>query len=333
MLSLLESKEEIAKAQQKLEVTVRRKFRGEAHKNIGFPGGTVFDANVSTDDNYWFYSSDCDSSDVPCPRRLNWFGLFRDDTTLHITVEINTTYEGRNDRLAGFFARDNETGLVYLLHSGRVGGGKKGVGKTAFLAWSNQRLIEAVDSFGDIREGVLVMPIEGKAACRSAIRYIDIIANFKQAVREGELDTPELQRRQRELGDFYAESRGRRKGRRSEKFDYLSRHGDIVDALYSWRSSTALPKGGRLVKDIKIDLGVATGRKLIEVFEVKTSTARSDIYAAIGQLLVHGVEDKCRRVMVLPHKEPIAPDLKDALQRLGIELLWFKLGEEKATIV
>jgi hypothetical protein len=333
MFSLIESKQEIAGEQRKLEATIRRAFRRRVVKNIGYPGGTTHNARVSTDDRYWFWSSDHDESKAPNPRRLNWFGLYRDDADLHISVEINTAYDGRNDQVAGFFARDNETGTVYLLHSGRVGGGKKGVGKSAFLAWSNQRLSNAVDSTGAVRAGVLVMPVEGTAAVRSAKRYIDAIADFKQAVRGGQVDTPEFQRRQQELEDFYAEARGRRKGRRSAEIDYLSRHGDVLDALHSWRRSSPLPDSARFVKNVLIDMGVAVGRDLIEVFEVKTSASRFDVYAAIGQLMVHGASDNCRRVVVLPYTEGIPRDLKDALDRLNIELLKFKLDEMSATIM
>ncbi len=333
MFSLIESKEEIAKAQRKLEAVIRRDFKTKAVKNIGYPGGTTQDTEVVTDGRYWYWSSDCNDQDIPNPRRLNWFGLFRDDADLQISVEINTAYEGRNDQVAGFFARDNDTGSIYLLHSGRVGGGTKGVGKAAFLAWSNQRPIDVVDSSGDIRKGVLVMPIEGVAASRSAVRYIDIIASFKQAVRAGDLDSPEFQSKKKELDDFFSESRGRRKGKRSGEIDYLSRHGEVVDALYFWRNSNQLPKGGRLVKNVLIDMGVAVADELVEVFEVKTSTARSDVYTAIGQLMVHGTSDKCRRVIVLPKSELLAFDLEDALERLKIQVLKFKLDEKAATIL
>lgn len=333
MFKFIESNEGIAKAQRKLEAAIRRDFKTKAVKNIGYPGGTTFNAKVFTDGRYWYWSSDHDGEDIKNPRRLNWFGLFRRDADLQISVEINTAYEGRNDLIAGFFARDNDTGSIYLMHSGRVGGGTKGVGKAAFLAWSNQRPIDVVDSSGGIREGVLVMPIEGIAASRSAIRYVDNIASFKKAVRAGDMASPDFQRKKKELADFFAESRGRRKGQRSGEIDYLSRHGEVVDALYSWRSSSTLPKNGRLVKNIRIDMGVAVGHELVEVFEVKTSTARPDVYTAIGQLMVHGSSDECRRVMVLAHKELIASDLKAALQRLNIELLRFKLDEKGATIV
>lgn len=333
MFTLIESKGEIAKVQRKLEATIRRDFRKKATRNIGYPGGTTFDAFVLTDGTYWYWSSDHNNKNVANPRRLNWFGLFKAEGGLQISVEINTAYEGRNDQVAGFFARDNDTGSIYLLHSGRVGGGTKGVGKSAFLAWSDQRPVDVVDSSGGVREGVLVMPIDGIAASRSAVRYVDIIARFKRAVRAGDIETPEFRRKKKELDDFYSEARGRRKGRRSAEIDYLSRHGDVVDALNSWRTSEPLPKGGRVVKSGLIDMGVAVGRNLVEVFEVKTSTARSDVYGAIGQLMVHGTAADCRRVIVLPHKEVIAADLKGALQRLSIELLKFELDEKKATIL
>lgn len=333
MFSLLESKEEIAEAQRKFEAAIRRDFKRTTVKNIGYPGGTNVKASVNHNGTYWFWSGSYDGLDVTNPRCLNWFGLFQNDADFQISVEINTPYEKKNNQIAGFFARNNDTGMIYLFHSGRVGGGTGGVGKAAFLAWSGEHLEEVVDSSGAIREGILVMPIEGIAASRSAIRYIDIIVRFKLAVRAGDLKKPDFLQKKKEYDDFYAEARGRRKGRRSAEIDYLSRHGDVVDALNVWRTLMLLPKDGRIVKNVLIDMGVAVGLELVEVFEVKTSTARSDIYGAIGQLMVHGTAIHCRRVIVLPHNELIADDLAATFERLKIELVKFELDEHKAIIV
>jgi len=49
--------------------------------------------------------------------------------------------------------------------------------------------------------------------------------------------------------------------------------------------------------------------------------------------MVHGLSDECRRVMVLPQREILAPGLEEALQRLNIELLRFTLDEKTVTIV
>lgn len=332
MFLLLESKDEISKAQRKLETTLAQAFPLRATKNIGYPAGTTYDAKVNTDETLWYWSADFRGSDVANPRRLNWFGAFTTGRDLQITVEINTSYAGRNDQVAGFFARDTETGSVYLMHSGRVGGGTKGVGKGAFLAWSDQRLVEAVDSEGNKREGIIVMPVEGSGASQSAARYIAQIARFKVAVRAGELGTAEFQKKQKDFEDFYAESRGRRRGRRSSKIDYLSRHGDVVDALYEWRLQAGLSRGQRLVKNVLIDLGCVSGQSLLEVYEVKTSATRPDLYTGIGQLLVHGSQDACRRTLVLPHHETIPADVQSALARMNIALLRFELTGTTAFI-
>jgi hypothetical protein len=333
MFSLIESKDEIAKVQRKLEKTICRDFKTKLIRDIGYPAGTLFQENVNTDGKYWYGSTDLKNRDVSIKRRLNWFGLLSSGSTaLSITVEINTVYEGHSKMAAGFFGRDNDTGAVYLFHSGRVGGGTPGVGKLAFLACSNLPLTEVACSNGDIREGIVVMPVEGLAATRSLIRYIDIVVKFKVAARKGVMNSPAIQKAIEDLEEFFSESHGRRKGKRSSIIDYLSRHGEVVDALKEWRNSKSLPRGGRIIKNQLLDMGVKVGNKLIEVYEVKTNTGRSAIYYAIGQLMVHGKSHKCRRVIVLPNNSPIAHDLKETFLRINIELLRFKLTKKFAAI-
>jgi hypothetical protein len=333
LYTIIESKEQVSRAQRQLEATLKQDFRLTAVKNIGHPGGTTLNAVVFTNREHWYWTSDLDRGNTKSPRQLNWYGLMRDGNALQIGVEINTLFEGHSQRLAGFFARDNATGAIYLLHSGRVGGGTKGVGQDAFLAWSNLPLKEVVDSAGRIRKAVLITPVKGRGAGRSVTQYIDTVVRFKGAVRSGELKTAEFQRKKRLFKDFYAEARGRRKGRRQEKFDYLTRHGEIVDALYKWRTLRALPSRGRIVKDVFIDMGIAVADKLVEVFEVKSGAERSSIYAAIGQLMVHGTSESCRRVIVLPHSDRLPEDIKESLARIGVELLRFRLDDKKVTIL
>jgi hypothetical protein len=333
MFVFLESETEIAEAHRQLKATLQREFSRTATKDIGYPGGRVRGAKVDTDGRYWFWTKDHGSRQTSNPRRLNWFGLYNERLGSAITVEINTPYEGRNDQTAGFFARNTNSGVIYLFHSGRVGGGTKGVGMSAFRAWSGEPLIEVFDSAGGSREGLVVMPVEGFAASRSAARYIDMITRFKKAARTGEIATPAFKRKQKQFEDFYAEARGRRTGTRSSDIDYISRHGEVVDSLRDWRRSSTMPKGARVVKNVFIDMGVEVRKKLVEVFEVKTSTARPVVYSALGQLLVHGTADNCRRVMVLPKGEALSGDLVEALGRLHVELMRFKLNKKGVTII
>src|SRR5436309_1681201 len=56
---------------------------------------------------------------------------------LSITCEINPPKIGIDRRCAGLFVKD-ERRNIFLAHSGKVGGGRAGIGKTAFLNhWGN----------------------------------------------------------------------------------------------------------------------------------------------------------------------------------------------------
>ena len=334
MFSLLESKEEIKNSQDKLEVTLKREFPHSDVRDIGYPSGRQTDAQICVyEESYWFWSGDYRGKGTP--RRQNWFGLMRPGV-LGITVETNVPCEGQSKYLAGYFARDSVSKSIYLMHSGKIGGGAKGVGKNAFLTSTSPQLIKVIDATGGIRLGVIVMPIEGNAASRSAISYIDTIALFRQEVRNKKLDYsgPIFERNKQKLKDFYAEARGRRKGKRPGEIDYISRHGDVVEALRKWREKKGMKETLRLVKDVYIDMGVANERnRLLEIYEVKTKATTQDVYCAIGQLLVHENPKECEKVLVLPITEKISPNLKETLERLNIDLLWFKLNKVSATIL
>ena len=159
------------------------------------------------------------------------------------------------------------------------------------------------------------------------------ILTLRVANGEIQIEGPDFQREMRILDDFYKEPRGRRTGYYPGEIDYISLHGDIVDALHDWRKEQKLRPRFRIVKNVFIDMGVEDGRgRLVELYEVKTSTARSDVYSALGQLMVHGPAS-CKKVIVLPEDENLAQDLMAALTRHEIALLRFKLDDEGATII
>ena len=336
MLQYLEAKGEIAHAQRKLQASLRKAFPQTVVRDIGYPGGRENAARVATDGRYWFWSNDRHARHGSTPRRLNWFGVLNDSPGMGITVEINVPYVGRDDNASGFFARDSDSGIVYLLHSGRVGGGTKGVGKNSFLTWAqlrNQPLWDVIDAAGKTRSGLIVTPVDQVTSAKPTIHYIDTVREFKSAVRSGEISAPKFQRQQREFQSYFSEGRGRRIGYRASRIDYISRHGEIVDALHAWRRSQLMPRGSRVVKNVLIDMGVAIGSRLVEVFEVKPKATRSDLYSALGQLFVHGHHVDCRSVIVLNKCEILPKDIDDALKALGIERVQFSLSKKTDTVL
>ena len=95
-------------------------------------------------------------------------------------------------------------------------------------------------------------------------------------------------------------------------------HRPVVHALIAH-----LP-GLRLGKD-KRDLFVAgrSGRALV-LFEVKTDTAASSMYTAIGQLMIYGLQDDPppRRVLVAP--SDVSESWRKELGKIGIEFLGYR---------
>ena len=192
-----------------------------------------------------------------------------------------------------------------------------------------------MDPNEDVRFGFVVVPIGASDPTRSARSYVDSIAAFKAAVKaeEVDLEDPDFRDRMQEFDDFYKEPRGRRTGYRPGEIDYISRHGEVVDALNAWRNARPLTRHRRIVKNVHIDLGVSDrANNLVEVYEVKTSSERSDVYTAIGQLMVHG-SNRCKKLLLLPKGGGLPPDLADALQRNKIELLRFTLNKRGAKIL
>ena len=333
MYQLLEGKSAINKAQRLLEATLRREFTERETKDIGWPSDRRVGARVFGNGRFWYWTTRHDEGSKSA-RYLNWFGLYNSRPGVGISAEINTPLTGRNGRLAGFFARDTSSGRTYLFHSGGVGGGAKGVGRTRFLAWSNNELQEVVDSGGGVRHGVRVMPVDGLDATRSAIAYLENVVEFKQAVRDGRTSNPSVLQREKELRAYIKESTGRRKWlRRTRVIDYVSRHGDVVDALKAWRESRPLHRNSEVTNTRLIDLGVHANAKFSEVYEVKTSAGRTDVYTAIGQLAVHASVPGCQRVICLPADDELLPELRGALSRLGIGLLLYRIRKTSVSIL
>jgi hypothetical protein len=106
---------------------------------LGFHGGAL-EADVFWHPEYqiWAATQELDN------RYWCGFGLEPPGQLMGIACEINIPYEGINRRVAGALGR-TESQAVYLLHSGKVGGGKPGIGKSAFLAYYGRRPLAAVE--------------------------------------------------------------------------------------------------------------------------------------------------------------------------------------------
>ena len=187
MLTQLTRRRDIKKAQSDLVDLMRKEFHGEQVRDIAFPPGGRFGVEVWTSRNYWYRADDTFERTDTTPRFMNWFGL-DSPGRLRITVEVSVVPQGIDRRVRGFFARDDSTGALCLMHTGDVRGGRAGVGGRAFRAWYGQRRDEVSEPDGRVRLGFIVIRFGEDDPTYLARRYVDSIAVFRQAVADGEID-------------------------------------------------------------------------------------------------------------------------------------------------
>lgn len=282
---------------------------------VGYKGGSVV-AEVT-----WHRSVKMWSllSEHQTERRF-WccFGLDDPNTTvnLDITVEINPRYQGTDLLVAGAFAKDT-MGAVHLCHNGKIGGGRKGVGKSAFFRHCHGGYMEMVYPNGSARV-VDLGPIDRPALldrlewfAREVKRIKEACANEQHGKAPVDLGLP----------TFSPEFSGRRSPYSvSRRIESKADHGLVVDAL-----ADAVKGVGRTAgNDGARDLFVLDARNRPTVlFEVKTDLTTTSIYTAVGQLLLNGGagQHAPRKVLVVPGKPK--RETLDALSSVGIDLLPF----------
>jgi hypothetical protein len=332
MLTLIESAMEKVHAQGALQARLEKSWRNREKRVVVWRPDSR-QITVHHNGRYWFGSLPL-NDDGSTPRYWNPFGEYRASGNLQIAVELNVPTDSNSKRVSGFFAKDAETGVVYLMHDGGVGGGRKGVGQKAFLAWSDSKLVPVADAEGDFRLGIIVAPVDAKDTASDIARFVQSTIEFKDAVKRGEAHTPQARAAQRRFDDYFDEFSGKKRRRRVKEMEYISRHGDIVRALRKWRQQT-LKADEKFVKDAYVDLGVQSRDTLREIYEVKSSCERQALYTAIGQIVVHDDSPRggCKRFLVLPDDETIPGDVTRALTRSGISLVRFALQGDRVRVL
>lgn len=331
MLQLIANSKEKRSAQRELERQLKQQLEAEGDLNIGHRGGNFqWPVHSNGPGKLWGAFGDA-PSDSPVPRFWNGFGVFDPASSQTIVVEINIATASNHESVAGFYARDVSTGDIFLMHSGKIGGGKPGVGKSLFLEWSPAELVKAYKDEGGYREGLIVGRVNSADIAARIWRFVCDVRAFKKAVDAGEFETREHKQEAaiyERLEEYNRESSGIRKGKRSGLFEYVTYHGDVVDKLKEERNSRKAE--GETVSNSKlVDLRVTKRGALTEVYEVKTSVGLQALYGAIGQLMTHSWSEggKVAKILVIPADEDVPPIINRVLLGLGISMRRYRLSK------
>lgn len=233
---------------------------------------------------------------------------------LPMVCQINFPHEGIDRRISGLFAKDDR-GRVYVTHSGRLGGGRKGIGKASFLDYIERKRssVQWADIDWPRGQPSRYIVIGNPAAVdfrKQIAEFVHLSAEYKESIVGGKAGKTAREKptsaRHGAPADFVdgIYTRGFAGKRRAysinRKIEVDTYHDYVVDALHG-ALSTAL-KDYHIGKTQAVDLFVRKpppARLLVAVFEVKTAPSLSSVYSAIGQLTYHGSEAPTR-VMVLP---------------------------------
>lgn len=237
---------------------------------------------------------------------------------LSIDIEVNAPYAGVNRRAQGVYLRD-AAGRLYLGHSGRPGGGRRGIGRQGFrefcrgadwrqVRWPDRTVTE-----------VLVIGSLGAARFPAQVaQFVYEVARFKKAVASGEFSPS-----QRRDG-FSPEFAGRRRAYElKEPIESLCDHGLVTNTLARALEEMGIAHGNDALRDLHVP---AAGAMRV-LFEVKTNLDRGSIYQGVGQLMLHGAAQARSplRVLVVPGRP--SAKTRRALRAIGVTSLeygWYR---------
>jgi len=250
------------------------------------------------------------------------FGAEKPAGTSHIpiTCEINFPVKGIDRRMGGALAIDRE-GMVIVVHRGRIGGGKKGVGKALFD--DHYRGVWAMMEDGPAETTVaLIGVLNSPRFVRQVsqfVRKVDRMKNlFSSRTSQLEMSFDELQFREELIGASYVDT--------LTDPASMCDHGLVVKDLFDTLSRLGFKAGN----DPERDLLVVTRKEITAVFEVTTDASIPAIQSAAARLLLANAELPKQPHLILALPEAVDETLQRKLKKLGVDVLPYNWKHDQA---
>ena len=239
----------------------------------------------------------------------------RGHASLDIDVEINLPREGVNRRYGGVFLKD-DSGRVFLAHSGKIGGGHEGIGKSAFqdfyLSGNWQRVRWPDRKSSDV---IVLGPVKHLRLAAAVAHFAATVARFKRSVRVVSEDAFSRTATADGLAVAYADQRA------DDHAEAACWQAVVVAALAEALENRAL------------HVRILTYRHLVAMqngAERCLFAVRSGAMAAgVGELALNAAASagSPRKILVAP--EDAAPESAALLHRLGIETVRYRWNGTK----
>ncbi|MEI7637529.1 MAG: hypothetical protein WCJ37_09510 [Syntrophus sp. (in: bacteria)] len=256
-------------------------------------------------------------------RYWNAFGTARPktDAALSITCEINFPKEGTDRRIGGVFAADGK-GRTFVVHRGKLGGGRKGIGKALFERQYRGVWVDMEDGEEDTSVAVVGL-LHSPRFARQLSQFVNKIDKIKDMAAppsaQMEMGFDDLRLREELLGMRHCELL---RDMASECDQGLVIR-DLAAALKELRWKC----GNDGLRDL---MAVDKEGDAAALFQVKTNNLSKSVQEGATQLLVNSLHFPRPPRLILTLPEPLDAAMTAKLRRLHIETMIYAWRENKA---
>ena len=255
-------------------------------------------------------------------RYWNAFGMGKPQpgALLSITSEINFPWSGIDRKTGAAFAED-AWGNVFVIHRGKIGGGKKGIGKSLF-----EHHYRGVWSF--MEDGDCVTQVAVIGALNSArialqiahfVKKIDMLKSAVIHSPQTEINFPEVTFREDLVGSLPL----------SEEPDINARcdHDLVISSLAAQLRHGKYKTGNDNTHELFLVDPVQ--QKISHIFEVVTDNKKESILAAAARLLLQSRGHGGNPAPVLMLTAEKIMQYAQLLQKIGVTVLGFRLENDR----
>jgi len=213
-------------------------------------------------------------------------------------------------------------GGIFVVHRGRIGGGKKGVGKALFD--DHYRGVWAIMEDGSAETMVaLIGVLNSPRFVRQVSQFVHKVERmkniFSSRTSQVEISFDELRFREELVGASYT-------GPLTDSSSMCD-HGLIVKDLYDVLSRLGFKAGNDPERDLLI---MNARQEITAVFEVTTDASIQSIQSAAARLLLANTDLPKQPRLILAVPEAIDEMLNRKLKKLGVDVLLYNWKHDQA---
>jgi hypothetical protein len=283
------------------------------HQGAGFPAKVLWSKSLGI----WKFSRA-----IKEVRYWNAFGVGKPGASnvLSIASEINFPCAQIDRKTGGAFAED-AWGNIFVIHRGKIGGGKKGVGKSLFEhnyrgVWSFMEdgdSISQVAVIGDLKSSRFALQVA------QFVKKIEIMKSTAAPSTQTEMNFSEVSFREDLVGSAPSLA--------EDEVISTCDHDLVVGELAALLQRQKIKIGN----DTESELFVVdtSENRISHIFEVLTDTKEKNVLAAAARVLLQTSAAALNPLPVLVLPEEKINSYAQELQRINISVLGFRWQEER----